>query len=140
MAMHMPVNHPLRPLYRTLAFLSGVAVLAFGAIGFLQTQGEPFFGAGETTALGLKTNPAFAGLCVIAGLSIVLATLAGRNVDRFVYLWAGTGFLLAGTAMMLLMGKAETNFLNFTMVTCVVSYLIGSILGTAGMYVKYRRA
>jgi hypothetical protein len=140
MSLHFPVNHHLRPLYRTLSVLAGLYVLTFGVVGVIATQGDPFYGAGDETALGLKTNPAFSYLSVAAGAVIVLATLIGRNVDRIAYLWVGTGFLVAGTIMMLLMGEAKTNYLNFTMVTCVVSYVIGSVLGTAGMYVKSHRA
>ena len=33
---------------------------------------------------------------------------------------SGTGFLLAGTVMMLLMNRHDTNVLNFTMATCIV--------------------
>jgi hypothetical protein len=50
-------------------------------------------------------------------------------------MWVGIGFLLAGTAGLALM-HTDANVLNFTMATCVVSYLIGSVLLTAGMYVK----
>ena len=30
---HFPVNHPLRPLYRTLAGLVGAYLLVFGIVG-----------------------------------------------------------------------------------------------------------
>ncbi|MFD0595685.1 hypothetical protein ACFQZ4_28000 [Catellatospora coxensis] len=50
-------------------------------------------------------------------------------------MWVGAGFLLVGTAMLALM-HTDSNVLNFTMATCIVSYLIGSVLFTAGMYVK----
>lgn len=134
------VNHPLRPLYRTLALLAGLFVLIFGVVGFFATQGTPLFEVGGQQALGLRTNLAFSYASIVAGVVIVLATLLGRNFAHIIYLWVGSVFLLAGTAMMLLMGKDETNFLNFTMATCVVSYLIGSVLATAGMYVKAKRA
>lgn len=140
MSLHFPVNHPLRPLYRTLALLAGLFVLIFGVVGFFATQGTPLFEVGDEQAFGLRTNPAFSYASIVAGVVIVLATLLGRNFDRVIYLWVGSVFLLAGTAMMLLMGQDETNFLNFTMATCVVSYLIGSVLTTAGMYVKAKRA
>jgi hypothetical protein len=140
MSLHFPVNHPLRRTYRTAAFLAGLFVLAFGVTGFFTTQGAPLFEVGDDRALGLRTNPAFSYASIAVGALIVLATLLGRNVDRFIYLWAGTGFLLAGTVMMLLMGQPDTNVLNFTMATCIVSFLIGSVLATAGMYVKAQRA
>ena len=140
MSLHFPVNHPLRRLYRVLACGAGLFVLVFGAIGFFTTQGAPLFEVGDDRALGLRTNPAFSYASIAAGALVVLATLLGRNVDRIVYLWAGTGFLLAGTVMMLLMNRPDTNVLNFTMATCIVSFLIGSVLAAAGMYVKAQRA
>ncbi|MEV4417001.1 DUF4383 domain-containing protein [Catellatospora sp. NPDC049609] len=135
MASHMPVNHSLRPLYRGLALLAGLFVLAFGVLGYLESQGQPLFHQGDVRALGLKTNPAFAYASLGAGVAVLLATLVGRNLDRFVNMWVGVGFLIVGTAMMALM-RTESNVLNFTMATCIVSYLIGSVLFTAGMYVK----
>lgn len=140
MSEHFPVNHRLRSLYKTFAMLVGLYVVAFGVVGVLTTQGEPLSEVGDATALGLPTNPAFGYLSVAAGLAVVLATVVGRNVDQFVYLCAGVGFLVVGTGMMLLMTRPETNVLNFTMGTCIVSYVIGSVLGTAGMYVKHQRA
>lgn len=135
MASHMPVNHSLRPLYRGLALLAGLFVLAFGVLGYLDSQGEPLLNQGEASAFGLKTNPAFSYASIAAGVAVLLATLVGRNLDRFVDMWVGIGFLIAGTVMMALM-RTDSNVLNFTMATCIVSYLIGSVLFTAGMYVK----
>jgi hypothetical protein len=140
MSLHFPVNHPLRRIYRTAAFLAGLFVFAFGVTGFFTTQGAPLFEVGGDRALGLRTNPAFSYASIAVGALVVLATVLGHNIDRFIYLWAGTGFLLAGTVMMLLMGHPDTNVLNFTMATCIVSFLIGSVLATAGMYVKAQRA
>lgn len=139
MASHMPVNHSLRPLYRALALAAGLFVLVFGVVGFLVTQGDPIFEPGPERALGLHTNPAFSYASVVAGALIVLSTLVGRNIDRFVNIWVGSAFLIAGTAMMALMGS-DLNVLNFTMITCIVSYTIGSVLLTAGMYVRTARA
>ncbi|MBV1849192.1 DUF4383 domain-containing protein [Catellatospora tritici] len=135
MASHMPVNHSLRPLYRGLALLTGLLVLAFGVLGFLDSQGDPLFAAGDAQALGLPTNPALAYGCLAAGVLVLLATLVGHNLDRHVDTWVGSAFLVVGTAMLVLMGT-EHNILNFTLATCIVSYAIGSILLTAGMYVR----
>jgi Domain of unknown function (DUF4383) len=140
MALHFPSNHPLRPLYRGLAFIAGLYVLIFGVLGYFETLDAPLFQVGPDRVLGLRTNPAFAYASIVTGLLVVLATLLGRNIDRFIYLWAGFGFLFVGTLMMLLMGEQETNYLNFTITTCVVSYVIGAVLATAGMYVKAKRA
>lgn len=140
MSLHFPVNHPLRPLYRGLAFLAGLFVMAFGVVGFFTTQGAPLFEVGDDRALGLRTNPAFAYASLAMGALVIAATVLGRNFDRIVYLWAGAGFLIAGTAAMLVLHRQELNILNFTMATCVVSFIIGSVLGAAGMYTKAQRA
>jgi hypothetical protein len=139
MASHMPVNHSLRPLYRALALVAGLFVLAFGIAGFLATQGDPIFEPGAERALGLRTNPALSYACIAAGALVLVATLIGRNLDRFVNLYVGTLFLIAGTAMMPLMG-GDSNVLNFTMVTCIAAYAVGSVLLTAGLYGKTARA
>jgi hypothetical protein len=54
-------------------------------------------------------------------------------VDQWINLVGGIVFLVAGIAMMTLM-QTDLNFLGFTMATCVVSFLIGLVLFTAGLY------
>lgn len=130
---HYPVNHPLRPFYRVLAALAGGYVLAFGVVGAVRTTGSPMFDRRDIVVLGLRTNLAFALLSVGAGVVIVLATLVGRNVDRAVNLWGGVGFMTVGTVLMALL-QTDLNVLNFSIVTVVVSFGIGLLLFTAGMY------
>jgi len=130
---HYPVNHPLRPFYRVLAALAGLYVLAFGVVGAVRTIGSPMFNRSDVVALGLRTNLAFALLSVGAGVVIVLATLVGRNVDRAVNLWGGVGFMTVGTALMAVL-HTDLNMLNFSIVTVVVSFGIGLLLFTAGLY------
>lgn len=132
---HIPVNHPLRPLYRAAAVLAGLYVLAFGAIGLAVTNGTELFAQGDTEALGLRTNLAFSVLSVVVGATILGATAIGRNVDRAVYLACGLVFLFAGTVMMMLI-HTDSNLLNFSIGTCVVSYVIGMVLLAAGLYAK----
>lgn len=132
---HIPVNHPLRPLYRVVGALTAVWLLIFGAVGFSQTQGTEWFDRGDWTALGVPTNRAFAVASLGAGALVLLAALVGRNVDRIVNLAAGIVFLVAGTLMMALI-NTEANVFNFSIVTSVVSYVIGLLLLTAGLYGK----
>ena len=37
---HNPINHPLRPIYRGLALLAGVYLVAFGVVGLIVTAGS----------------------------------------------------------------------------------------------------
>lgn len=132
---HLPVNHPARPAYRVLEAVIGLYILVFGIAGLAVTWGESFFDRGEHWVLGLQTNPAFSLLSIAAGAVLLGGALYGRNVDHFLSL-AGSGvFLLAGLVMMTLL-HTEANLLNFAMVNCIVSFLIGLALLLAGMYGK----
>src|SRR5690606_39270351 len=57
---HLPVNHPLRPVYRVVSVLVAGWLLVFGAVSLGSTQGQPWFGQGDWSALGLTTNRAHA--------------------------------------------------------------------------------
>lgn len=130
---HIPVNHRLRPLYRALAVLIGLYLLVFGVIGLIQTWGDPFFGRGDVEVLGLKTNPAFALLSIVAGVLVLGASIYGRNVDYFLNMIAGGVFMFVGVFGLVIV-RTDLNKLNFTVATCVVSSLIGAALLTAGLY------
>ena len=132
---HIPVNHHLRPVYRSLATAAGLYVLAFGVAGFIRSRGTSAFSQGAMSALGLQTNLAFSIASFAAGVLILLAVLVGRNVDYFVNLVAGVGFLAAGIAMMALL-RTDMNVLNFSIATCIVSFVIGMVLFSAGLYGK----
>ena len=130
---HMPVNHPMRPFYRVLAAATGAYVLVFGVVGIIRTSALPFFDRSETYALGLRSNLAFAVASLVVGLIILLATFVGHNVDYMVNLWGGVLFMVVGTAMMAVV-HTDLNVLNFSIITVVVSYGIGLLLFTAGLY------
>lgn len=133
--VHLPVNHPLRPLYRTLAAFAGAYILVFGIVGLVETWGTPLFGRQPTWVLGLRTNLAFSLLSIVAGAVVLVAAVIGRNVARTVNLVAGVVFLLAGLFMMALL-QTELNLLNFTIATCVMSFIFGLTFGIAGLFGK----
>lgn len=132
---HLPVNHPGRPFLRFVAALVGLYILAFGIIGFVETRGLTFFDRGETWVLGLQTNPAFSVLSILAGAVVFGGALVGRNLDHFINFWGGIVFLVAGIVMMTVL-QTEANLLNFAMPNVIVSFLIGMVLLTAGLYGK----
>jgi hypothetical protein len=136
---HLPINHPLRPLFRTMAGLAGVYVLIFGIVGVNRTWGTGFFGRHDTFALGLRTNVAFSILSIVVGAVVVVGAVYGRNVDHYINLVGGFVFLLAGLAMLALL-RTTANFLNFMMATCIVSFLIGTVMLTAGLYGRVEEA
>jgi len=130
---HIPVNHHLRPLYRVLAAFSGIYVLVFGVVGLVETSGSPAFDRANTVALGLRTNLAFSVLSLVVGAIVLLCVVIGRNLDFYSNLGVGTLFVVAGMAMLTLM-RTDANVLNFSMSTCIVSFIIGLVLFTAGLY------
>jgi hypothetical protein len=133
---HIPINHHLQPLYRALAALIGIYVLVFGIVGVTRTGGRPLFAQeGLPAVLGLHANRAFAILSIVAGALLIGGALVGGVVDQRLNLVLALVFLLAGFAMMVLM-QTSLNFLGFTMATCVVSFVIGMLLLTAGLYGK----
>ncbi|WP_203688762.1 DUF4383 domain-containing protein [Catellatospora coxensis] len=122
----------MRPLWRALAGLSAVCLLVFGVIGVVATSGQPFFHDGDTSVLGLRANPALAWLSVALGVVALLGTAVGAAAMA-AHLGTGAICLLGGlTALTLL--QTSVNKLNFDMSTCIASFLVGSVLLTAGLY------
>lgn len=131
---HLPVNHHLRTLYRVVAALCGLYILVFGIGVIARTSGlDVFAQEGLPSVLGLRGNRAFGIISVLAGLILLGGAIAGRNLDRWVNLVGAVVFLVAGMAMMILM-QSGLNFLGFTMATCIVSFIFGMLLLTAGLY------
>jgi hypothetical protein len=133
---HLPVNHRAQPFYRLLAGAIGVYLLVFGVAGLVETWGAPAFDRDDNwVVLGLQTNPAFSVMSILAGAVVAGASMYGRNADHFINLWGGIAFLLAGILMLALL-RTELNVLNFAVINCVVSFLIGGVLLLAGLYGK----
>jgi hypothetical protein len=134
--VHIPVNHPLQPLYRVLAGLIGAYLVAFGVTGVMRTGGLALFAQrGLPSALGLHANRAFAVLSIVVGLVLLIGAIIGGNVDQRINIVSSAVFVGAGLLMLLLL-RTDANFLGFTVATCVVSMLIGVALLIAGLYGK----
>jgi hypothetical protein len=136
MFLHLPVNHPLRPLYRFLGGLTGLYVLVFGIVGLVTSRGHGIFARGQIEALGLRTNVAFSVLSILAGLAVVIAAIIDNNRDHYTFLFGGVAFLIIGMFMLAFL-QTSLNLLNFTVSTCVVSFVLGLVMLTAGMYTRH---
>jgi hypothetical protein len=134
MLMHLPVNHPLRPLYRVLAGLVGGYSLVFGIAAFTRTKGTPLFAHTDLPwVLGLRANLAFALLSIFSGAVLAVCAVIGRNLDFLVNTLGGLVFMAVGMLMLGLL-QTDANFLGFSMTNCVVSLVLGTIVFTAGLY------
>jgi Domain of unknown function (DUF4383) len=139
MLSHAPVNHPLRPVYRSIAAVAAAATIVLGGVGFVATSSHGFFGPSDATALGLGMNPGHGLLMAATGVLVLLALLVGRNVDQVLLLFLGAGLMAVGTFGLLVM-RTDINFLNYRMPNVIVAYVIGTVLFAAGLYIKSGRA
>jgi hypothetical protein len=132
---HTPVNHPLRPVYRTLAGLVGIWFLAFGIGGMIRTAGHSPFGKGAPHALGQGTNLGWSVIILLAGAAILVGLVLGNNRDSGVEWYVGWGLIGVATLMLALL-QTSADLFNFTVTTVIVSYLCGLVLIMASVYTR----
>src|SRR3954453_5065200 len=131
MAAHFPINHHLRPLYRLLSGGRSLYMLVFGVVGFVQTSGAPFFTRDEAEwVLGLRTNPAFSLLSIIAGVVVLGANIVGRNLAHQVNQLAGVVLACGGMASPAFM-QTDANVFAFSMANVIVTFILAGVIGTA---------
>ncbi|TDB76634.1 DUF4383 domain-containing protein [Micromonospora sp. KC723] len=133
--VHLPLNHPARPLYRALAGLVGLYILVFGVWGVFLTWGDPLFDRDANFALGLRTNLAFSLASVLFGAVLLIGASRRNNLGHYMNLTAGAVFLVTSLLMMAVL-QTPANFLNFSMSTVIVSMIFGLILLGTGLYDK----
>lgn len=132
---HIPVNHPLRGVYRGINAVIGLALLVFGVLGVIRAWGDPFFGRGNVEVFGIDTNLALAVLSILAGGLVLAAAILGGNVNHFVGLWVG-GLMVVVSLFQLAVQRTDANKLNFTVGAAVTGMLLGMMLVCAGLYTK----
>ena len=132
---HIPVNHPMRPLYRALSDLSGVYLVLFGIVGLIVTPGNGLFGQPDDRVLGQGANLFWSIVAIILGAIVLFATVVGRNLDVEVEKYLGWGLLVVATYE-LAVSRTDANFLKFTIATVVVTYILGLVLITSSLYSK----
>ncbi len=131
--VHLPVNHRMRRAYLLLAAAAGLYVVLFGIVGLIETWGNGFFARDGAYALGIRTNPAFAVLSIVVGAIVLGGCMVGGNVAHVINQVGGSVFLLAGMVMLAVL-RTDANLLDFSVTTCIVSYLLGLAMLTAGLY------
>ncbi|WP_213452953.1 DUF4383 domain-containing protein [Rhizomonospora bruguierae] len=133
--MHTPVNHPLRPFYRTLVALTGLYLVVFGVVGLVTTGDEKGIGRSDARVLGQGANLTLAVIFLVLGVVVLAGVLVGRNLDVLLNNYLGWSLIGIGTLSMLV-SHTDANVLNFTIITCIVAYAVGLMLVTAGLYGK----
>ena len=132
---HNPVNHPLRPLYRALGFLAGAYLVVFGIVGLIRTSGHDFTGNIGVRVLGQEANLLWSIITLIVGAIVLIAAVIGRNADTEADKFLGWGMLVLG-AYGLATSRTDANFLGFGIATVIVTFLVGLVLITTGLYSK----
>ena len=130
---HNPVNHPLRPIYRALGALTGAYLVLFGIFGAIVTADKGLFGKGEDRVLGQETNLFWSITCVLIGVILLIATVLGRNSDTLINRYFGWGLLVLGCYELAVI-RTDANFLNFSVSTVIVTYIVGLLLVMAAYY------
>ena len=133
MLLHLPVNHRFRTLHRFLAGLTGLYVLLYGIVGLAVSRGHGAFARGHIVALGLRTNFGFAVLSIIVGAAVLVGIIVNHNWDHILNLFGGLAFLVVGMLMLGLL-RTDANFLGFSMVNVIVSFVFGTVVFAAGLY------
>jgi hypothetical protein len=132
---HVPVNHPLGPVYRVLGALTGLYFVAFGILGATGDTGSGLFARAADKVLGQGTNLAWSIVSIVIGAIVLIGAAVGRNRDAAVFSYLGWALLVIGMAMLALL-RTDANLFNFTVTTVIVLFLAGTLLITAGLYVK----
>jgi len=132
---HNPVNHPLRPLYRTLGFLAGAYLVVFGIIGLIQNAGETFTGSNDARILGQGSSTLWSILAIVLGAIIVIATVVGRNIDVATNKYLGWAIIVVG-CYELAFSRTDANIFGFTIGTVIVTFIAGLVLITSSLYGK----
>jgi drug/metabolite transporter (DMT)-like permease len=120
----LPVNHHLHPFYRILGALVGLVLVALGVIGFL-VDGD---------FVRMPTSAPFCGVCVVAGILLVVAALQGRNAGAEVSAYTGAALILLGLAGLLTMHIEDANFLDVSMANVIVLFVAGMVGLATGFY------
>ena len=132
---HIPVNHPMRPLYRALSGLCGLYLVVFGIVGLIVTAGNGLFGRPDGRVLGQGANLFWSIVAIVIGAIVLLAAVRGRNLDVQVGKYVGWGLLVVATYE-LAVSRTNANFLKFTISTVIVCYILGLVLITSSLYSK----
>jgi hypothetical protein len=131
---HNPVNHPLRPLYRTLGFLAGAYLVVFGIVGLIGGDLN-FAGLNSGTVFGLGSSILWSIISIIVGAIIVLAAVVGRNVDVAANKYLGWTLIVLG-GFGLATSRTDANAFGLTIGTVIVTFGVALMLVLSSLYGK----
>jgi hypothetical protein len=137
---HIPINHHLRGLYRAVAALCGLYLVALGIYGIVKTSGLELFAQDDLPEVWRQQlNPASAGMLLVFGGVVVIATALGRNLDHFGNFWIGQILVLVSLLSMAVL-RTDANLLGFNMTSVIVVMVVGTLILASSLYAKVGRS
>jgi len=137
---HIPINHHLRGLYRVVAALSGLYLVALGIYGIVETSGLELFAQDNLPEVWKQQlNPASSGMLLVLGGVVVIITALGRNIDHFGNFWIGQLLLIVALLSMAVL-RTDANVLGFNMTSVIVVLSVGTLILASSMYAKVGRS
>jgi Domain of unknown function (DUF4383) len=133
MRSHLPVDHPLVPVYRVLGALTGLFLIVFGAVGWSKSSGDKFTDSTGVKVLGMHANGLLSVLSLAAGVLLVLGALRGGNLGAAVNFFFGCLYTFAGLGG-LAIERTSLNVFAYTVGDLVFSMVVGFVLLAAGLY------
>jgi hypothetical protein len=133
---HIPVNHHLRPLYRAIAALCGLFLVAVGVYGVIETSGLDLFAQEDLPeVLGMQVNPFSAGMLLVFGIAVLAVTALGRNIDHLGNFWLGQILVVIGVLALAFL-RTDANVLGYNVTSVIVTMVVGLVVITASLYLK----
>ncbi|MFI5959623.1 DUF4383 domain-containing protein [Cryptosporangium sp. NPDC051539] len=127
----LPKNHKLGKVYRYGGLITGLALLGFGGLGFVNKL--DFFTTDGQQIAGLSSNGALSLVSVVVGVCLLACSLIGGNTASWANMFFGGAFMLSGLVNLTVM-RTDLNFLAFRMSNVIFSFVVGTALMTFGMY------
>lgn len=131
MEEHLPLDSPLGGLYRIGGAVTGLVLLVFGVLGFL--NGPAFFSTEGEKVLGLHTNGLLSLISVLFGVVLIGAAAVGGNVAAATNTGVGTLLLVSGLINLTVL-RTDANFLAFRISNVIFSFVVGLVLLIFGLY------
>ncbi|GAB3652903.1 DUF4383 domain-containing protein [Streptomyces sparsus] len=127
----LPTDHRLATVYRVGAALSGLILLAFGTLGFLDRLA--FFDTTGQTVAGLSSNGLLSLISVVVGLLLIGGAVVGGNFASTLNMTIGGLFVASGFVHLIVLERGA-NVLAFRMPNVIFSFVMGLLILTFGMY------
>ncbi len=132
MSNHLPMDHPLRNVYRWAGAFVGIVLVVFGVLAYLASRDDVTSYAGFDV-VGLHANGIFGILCIVLGVLAVLGGLVGSNISSTLNLTVGLALIVLGSFALSVI-RTNVNVFGLHVRTVVAMYILGLIAATFGLY------